>query len=167
MYVVETFPIDQADGVVGAGKSFAFLGLVLEDAVVEVVGHADVERAAGAALHDVHVVVIFAGHELTIHCHPERRTGSALAEPGAVEGPCVFSLSVLRFAAVGSVMVVTFLCELRTNARSLHCARSRFASVGMTGLRRSTAAGARLPGTVRICGPCDVGTGRCVRGGGW
>ena len=87
MHVVRTFPIDQADGVVGAGESFAFLSFVLEDAVVEVVGHADVERSAGAALHDVDVVVMFTRHELAIHCHPERRTGSALAEPGAVEGP--------------------------------------------------------------------------------
>jgi len=37
MHVVETLPIDQADGVVAGGESFAFLGFVLEPAPVEVV----------------------------------------------------------------------------------------------------------------------------------
>ena len=91
VHVVETFPIDQADGVVCAGESFAFLGLVLEDSTVEVVGHADVEGAAGATLHDVDVVVMFAEHELAIHCHPARRTGSALGGTGAQSRDLVFS----------------------------------------------------------------------------
>jgi hypothetical protein len=98
VHVVETFPIDQADGVVGASESFAFLSFVLEDAAVEVVGHADVERAAGAALHDVDVVVVVAGHALSIHCHPERRTGSARGGTRAQSRDLVFLASVLRFA---------------------------------------------------------------------
>jgi hypothetical protein len=62
VHVVETFPIDQADGVVAGGESFAFVRLVVEDATVEVVCHPDVQRSAGAALHDVDVVMMFAGH---------------------------------------------------------------------------------------------------------
>ena len=90
MHVVRTFPIDQADGVVGAGESFAFLSFVLEDAAVEVVGHADVERSAGAALHDVDVVVVVAGHELAIHCDLERSIEGRAAELDAESRDLVF-----------------------------------------------------------------------------
>ena len=42
----KTLPVDEADGVVAVGESFEFLSFVLEDAPVEIVGHADVKRAA-------------------------------------------------------------------------------------------------------------------------
>ena len=62
MHVVETFPVHKADGVVAGGEAFAFVGFVLEDALDQVAGHADVERAAGGALQHVDVVAMFSAH---------------------------------------------------------------------------------------------------------
>ena len=47
-----------------------------EDAPMEVVSHADVERVVGTAWHDVHAVAMFAEHELLTTCHPERSRGT-------------------------------------------------------------------------------------------
>jgi hypothetical protein len=48
---------------VTAEAAFEVLGFVLKDAVAQVVRHADVESAAGSALQDVHVEVVFAHAE--------------------------------------------------------------------------------------------------------
>jgi hypothetical protein len=45
-YVIETFPVDESSSVVGGGESIRFLRFVLEDAAMEVVRHADIQRAA-------------------------------------------------------------------------------------------------------------------------
>ena len=90
MHLIETFPVDQADGVVAVSESFELLSLVLEDTPMEVVSHADVDRAAGTALHDVHAVAMFAEDELPTACHPERRTGSAWRGTSAESRDLVF-----------------------------------------------------------------------------
>ena len=62
MHIIVAFPIDEADGVLIEGESAEFFGLVLINAAVEITGHPDVKRAAGAALHEVHVVNVLCGH---------------------------------------------------------------------------------------------------------
>src|SRR5713101_5827969 len=109
MHVVETLPIDQADGVVAAGESFAFLGFVLEDTSVEIVGHADVERAAGAALHHVHVVAMFTAHELPHKLSSRAEHRFRGAELGAESRDLVFcALNCALLMGDASVMDVTF-----------------------------------------------------------
>jgi hypothetical protein len=109
MHVVETLPIDQADSVIAAGESFAFLGFVLEDTPVEVVGHADVERAAGAALHHVHVGVIFAAHERSNKLSSREQHQLREAELGAESRDPVFcALNCALLMGDASVMDVTF-----------------------------------------------------------
>lgn len=62
MDIVVAFPIDEAGGIVVEGESAKFFGLVLVNAAVEIARHADVQRSAGAALHEVHVVDVFFVH---------------------------------------------------------------------------------------------------------
>jgi hypothetical protein len=108
VHFVETFPVDQADGVVAVSESFEFLSFVLEDTPVEVVRHADVKRAAGAALHHVHVVAMFAAHELPNNCHPERSTSSAQRNSVRSRGTLCLRSELCSSVRNESVMHVTF-----------------------------------------------------------
>ena len=60
--VIVALPIHETDRVVLVRKSFVVVRLVLEDAPVEIVGHADIEGSPGTALEDVDVIAMVVGH---------------------------------------------------------------------------------------------------------
>ncbi len=119
---------------------FKFLGFVVEDAPVQVVAHADVERATRAALHRVHVVAMFAAHELP-HLSSRAQHQFRGAELGAESRDLVFrALNCALLMGSASVMDVTFCVGAWPNARSLRLRRDD------RGLRKVRGANARLQG---------------------
>jgi hypothetical protein len=142
LYVIRTFPVDQADGVVIVTESFEFLSLVLKNPPVKIVGHADVERAAGAALHDVHVVVMFARHELPIPLSSRAENWFRSGGTRAESRDLVFLALVLRLGG-GWVCDGCHIICVAAKRKVPPLRLLRFASVGMTGLLRFMAANAR------------------------
>ena len=102
-HVIETFPVDQADGVVAVGEAFAFVGFVLVDSLGQVAGHADVERAAGGALQHVDVVAMFSAHaasNLSSRAEYQVRVANLMRSRGTL---CLLCAAAMR----ASVMFVT------------------------------------------------------------
>ena len=77
---------------------------MLKDSPVEVVSHADVERPARAALHDVNVVAMFARHEPPTNL-------SSRAEHWFREAKPVRSRGTLCFFAQLCAVAERYICD--------------------------------------------------------
>jgi len=102
-------------------------------------------------------------HSLTVI--PSGEPVPLLAEPRRSRGTLCFALSFAPWCACvcdGRHTVVWGAAKRKVPPlRSLALRSGRDDRVG-----RFTTANAKLSSRVRICGPCGVGTGRCVRGAG-
>ena len=72
IHVVEALSVHKTNRIVIVGESLEAVRFMLKDAAVKIVGHSNVERAAGTALEDVDVETIFAAHASIVPCRALR-----------------------------------------------------------------------------------------------